>query len=72
LLGDLAKLGVAGDPARLRGPAGLDLGGRSPEEVALAIVAEIQAVLGGRSGRPYDRSQEPLERAPGAPAPERE
>ena len=29
------------DLARLRGPIGLDLGGRSPEEIALAIMAEI-------------------------------
>lgn len=30
---------------RLRAPVGLDLGGRSPEEIALSIVAEVQAVL---------------------------
>jgi xanthine dehydrogenase accessory factor len=30
--------------ARLKGPIGLDLGGRSPEEIALAILAEITAV----------------------------
>jgi xanthine/CO dehydrogenase XdhC/CoxF family maturation factor len=71
ILGDLAKLGVAGDLSRLRGPAGLDLGGRAPEEVALAIVAEIQAVLSGRSGRPYDASRPSPELAPGEPAPER-
>lgn len=29
--------------ARLHGPIGLDLGGRSPEEIALSIVAQIQA-----------------------------
>jgi len=38
--------------ARLRGPIGLDLGGRSPEEVALAIMAEIVAA---RNGRPLER-----------------
>ena len=32
------------DVARLRGPIGLDLGGRTPEEIALAIMAEITAV----------------------------
>ncbi len=33
---------------RLRSPVGLDLGGASPEGIALAIVAEIQATLTGR------------------------
>jgi xanthine dehydrogenase accessory factor len=35
---------------RVFGPIGLDLGGRSPEEVALAIFAEITAVRYGRDG----------------------
>jgi len=34
--------------ARLRGPIGLDLGGRTPEEVALAVMAEIVAARNGR------------------------
>jgi xanthine dehydrogenase accessory factor len=38
------------DLARIRAPIGLDLGGRSPEEVALAILAEILAVRYGRDG----------------------
>lgn len=32
------------------GPVGLDLGGRSPEETALAIIAQIVAVRYGRDG----------------------
>jgi xanthine dehydrogenase accessory factor len=36
------------DVARLHGPIGLDLGGRTPEEIALAILAEITAVRHGR------------------------
>jgi xanthine dehydrogenase accessory factor len=39
------------DLARVRAPIGLDLGGRSPEEVALAILAEVLAVRYGRDGR---------------------
>ncbi|MGI8968534.1 MAG: XdhC family protein [Chloroflexota bacterium] len=36
--------------ARLHGPVGLNLGGRSPEETALAILAEIVAVRHGAGG----------------------
>ena len=35
---------------RLHAPIGLRLGGESPEEVALAIVAEVQQVLAGATG----------------------
>ena len=48
LLGEIgaaaARLGE-----RLHGPAGLDIGGRGPAVIALAIVAEIQSVLERRS-----------------------
>ncbi len=37
---------------RLRGPVGLDLGGRAPAETALAIIAEVVAERRGGSGRP--------------------
>jgi xanthine dehydrogenase accessory factor len=38
------------DALRLHFPIGLDLGGDSPEAIALSIVAEVQAALNGREG----------------------
>jgi xanthine dehydrogenase accessory factor len=35
---------------RLHAPIGLDIGADTPEEIALAVVAEIRAVLSGRRG----------------------
>ena len=48
------------DLARLRGPIGLDLGGRAPAETALAIMAEVVAARHGGTGRPM------VERAAGS------
>jgi xanthine dehydrogenase accessory factor len=53
LLEALAVEGFTPNPAkldRLYSPVGLDLGGQEPGEIALAIVAEIEAVLSGRKG----------------------
>lgn len=41
---------------RLYGPIGLDIGARSPETIALAIVAEIQAVMAGRDGGSFSKA----------------
>lgn len=38
--------------ARLHVPAGLDIGGKAPGEIALSVVAEIVAVSHGRDGGP--------------------
>jgi xanthine dehydrogenase accessory factor len=61
-----ARLLAAGVPpdalARLRGPIGLDLGGRAPAETALAILAEIVAARHGASGGPM-RAQAALARS---------
>ncbi len=43
---------TAAELDRLRGPVGLDLGGRAPAETALAILAEIVAERYGGSGVP--------------------
>ncbi|WP_405837489.1 XdhC family protein [Streptomyces sp. NBC_01518] len=48
--------------ARLRSPIGLDLGGRTPEETALSIAAEIVAVRNGGSGVPLTGSAAPIHR----------
>src|SRR4029079_10759582 len=49
----LREAGVSDEElARLRGPVGLDLGGRAPAETALAILAEIVAERYGGSGAP--------------------
>jgi xanthine dehydrogenase accessory factor len=37
---------------RLHVPAGLDIGGKAPGEIALSVVAEIVAVSHGRAGGP--------------------
>lgn len=53
LLDDLAKTGmVLSDEQlhRLHYPIGLNTGGDAPEEMALSIIAEIQAVAHGRDG----------------------
>src|SRR5689334_3550568 len=42
--------------ARVHVPIGLDLGARSAPEIALAILAEIQAVRGRGSGRPLSEA----------------
>lgn len=51
------------DPAalhRLHNPIGLDLGGDSPEAIALSIVAEIQSVLQRRDARPLREKRAPI------------
>lgn len=40
---------TAADLSRIHGPVGLDLGGKEPAEIALAILAEIVAVRHGRA-----------------------
>jgi xanthine dehydrogenase accessory factor len=68
----LRAAGVTEDGlARLRSPIGLDLGGREPEHVALAIGAEIVALAHGGSGRPLRDTDGPMHTAPGRHGPPR-
>jgi xanthine/CO dehydrogenase XdhC/CoxF family maturation factor len=68
LLGDLFDSGLDSGldiSENLFGPAGLDLGSSSPEEIALSSVAEIQAVFTGGSRQSLRDRRTPIH----APAP---
>lgn len=63
LLDDIRREGApvpAERLARLYGPVGLDIGADTPEEIAFAIIAEIKAVLTGRSGGVLRNREGPL------------
>jgi xanthine dehydrogenase accessory factor len=69
--------------ARVHAPVGLDLGAETPQEIALAVISEVQATLTGAPARqlrersgpihvPPARSSEPRpEHQPGLPSPSR-
>ncbi len=80
LLAELSQAGVKFDDAaiaRLHGPAGHDLGAETPEEIAVSIIAEMIAVISGRSGGELRKSARPIHdpmdvaggSSPGAPTP---
>jgi xanthine/CO dehydrogenase XdhC/CoxF family maturation factor len=56
---------------RIRAPIGLDIGAETPREIALAVLAEIQAALHGSSALPLSRRRGPIQvfTPPAAPAP---
>ena len=60
----LASIGATPEErARVHTPIGLDLGAETPEEIALSIVSEMQAVFNGRSAQPLSQSPEPIHAA---------
>ncbi|MSQ25638.1 MAG: XdhC/CoxI family protein [Dehalococcoidia bacterium] len=61
---DLFRAGIpASRIAEIRAPVGLDLGGRTPSEIAVSIMAEIVAVKHGRSGGAMTMDTRMLEKA---------
>jgi xanthine/CO dehydrogenase XdhC/CoxF family maturation factor len=65
LLARLAEEGIApttDEIARFHSPVGLDIGAETPEEIALAIIAEIQAVFHDRPGAPLRLRDGPIHR----------
>ncbi|ARC58489.1 putative xanthine dehydrogenase subunit A [Frondihabitans sp. 762G35] len=52
------------DLARLRSPIGLDLGASTPEETAIAILAEVVAARTGATGRPLTETRGAIHRRP--------
>lgn len=62
----LRELGLGeADWARIHTPIGLDIGARSPEEIALAILAEIVAVRHARDGSSLRTRSGPIHERPG-------
>jgi xanthine dehydrogenase accessory factor len=49
-LGEYRSLDFDASRRTLFAPAGLDIGSEAPEEIALAIVSEVAAVLSNRRG----------------------
>lgn len=63
MLSELQQSGMeisAEQKDRLFGPVGLDIGAETAEEIAVSIIAEIQAVFSGRNGGVLRQKQQPI------------
>ncbi len=63
MLGELKEEGMRIDNENLKsifGPAGLDIGAETSDEIALSILSEIQAVLSKRSGNSLREKEESI------------
>jgi xanthine/CO dehydrogenase XdhC/CoxF family maturation factor len=52
--------GAADLLSRIHSPVGLDIGAENPEQIALAVLAEIQAVIAGRPGGSLREKKGPI------------
>ncbi|MCF2494238.1 XdhC family protein [Dyadobacter chenhuakuii] len=63
MFGDLRKEGIEvteQQKSKIFGPVGLDVGAETSEEIALSVLAEIKAVLNGRTGISLREKPEPI------------
>jgi xanthine/CO dehydrogenase XdhC/CoxF family maturation factor len=68
LLAELSSPPTPAQVEKLHAPVGLDLGAEGAEEIALSIVAELQAVVADRDGGKLRERQAPIHSAATPPA----
>jgi xanthine/CO dehydrogenase XdhC/CoxF family maturation factor len=65
LLADVGENTLSMDlTRRIHAPIGLDIGAETPQEIGLAVMAEIQAVLSGSTAKPLSQCRGRIHRSP--------